>query len=158
MVLLGFTEIVPVVLTVPHPPVKVTVYVYGDPTEIDGVPEIVTVLADQIPLTPDGSPENVAPVAPVVLQVILVIGEFKLTVCALVPNADDKLIVLLGLTEIVPVVLTVPQPPVKVIVQVNGDPTETDGVPEIVTVLADQTPLTPKGSPENVAPIAPVVL
>ncbi len=59
---------------------------------------------------------NVAPVAPVVVYVILAIGALIQTVWALVPTADDKLMVLLGFTEIVPVVLTVPHPPVKVTV------------------------------------------
>jgi hypothetical protein len=41
-----------------------------------GVPLIVTVFEDQPPVTPDGSPLNVAPVAPVVEYVMFVIAVF----------------------------------------------------------------------------------
>ena len=65
--------------------------------ETDGVPEIVTVLPDQIPFTPEGSPEKLAPVALVVAYVILAIVEFIQTDCAFVPELEDNTIVLLGL-------------------------------------------------------------
>ena len=42
--------------------------------ETDGIPLIVTTFPDQAPDTPVGKPEKVAPVAPVVAKVILVIG------------------------------------------------------------------------------------
>ena len=41
MVLSGFTVIVPVAVTVPHPPVSVTVYPNGLPVVVDGEPLIV---------------------------------------------------------------------------------------------------------------------
>ena len=47
---------------------------------------MVTVLAAQLPVTPAGRPEKVAPVAPVVASVILVMAELIQTVW-LVPGA-----------------------------------------------------------------------
>ena len=67
-----------------------------------GVPLIVTTLAAQLPLTPAGNTLKVAPVAPVVEYVILVIAVLIQTVCALVPGADVSVIVLFALTVIVP--------------------------------------------------------
>ena len=67
---------------------------------------MVTVLAAQLPVTPVGRPEKVAPVAPVVASVILVIAELIQTVW-LVPGA----IVFNGVTVIVPVVVAGGQPP-----------------------------------------------
>ena len=72
---------------------------------------MVTVLAVQLPVTPVGRPEKVAPVAPVVASVILVIAELIQTVW-LVPGA----IVFNGVTVIVPVVVAGGQPPVVVMV------------------------------------------
>jgi hypothetical protein len=69
-----------------------------------------------LPVTPAGNPENVAPVAPVVVYVILVTGLLIHTVCALVPAAELRDIVFSGVTAIVPVVDTVPHPPVRVTV------------------------------------------
>ena len=77
------------------------------------MPLIVATFADQLPLTPAGSPMNVAPVAPVVVYVMLVIAVFTHTVCAFVPTAELKVIVLVGVTVIVPVAFTKPQPPVN---------------------------------------------
>jgi hypothetical protein len=48
-----------------QPPVKLTVKAKV-PVAV-GVPLMVTVFADQVPLTPAGKPLNVAPVAPVVV-------------------------------------------------------------------------------------------
>ena len=78
-----------------------------------GVPLIVTMFAAQLPVTPVGSPDIVAPVAPVVLYVIVVIGAPIHTVCVLEPEA--KVIVLTGLT---------------VVTSVNAGPTQVpeDGV------------------------------
>ena len=66
IVLFGVTVIVPVMLFVPpvQPPVIVTVYVNVPATV--GVPVIVTTFAVQLPVTPVGKPEIVAPVAVVV--------------------------------------------------------------------------------------------
>jgi hypothetical protein len=47
----------------------------NDPVAV-GVPEIVTVFAEKLPVTPEGKPLNVAPEAPVVEYVIFVNGEF----------------------------------------------------------------------------------
>ena len=69
-----------------------------------------------MPVTPAGKPLKVAPVALVVEYVMLVIAVLIHTVCALVPAADVKVIVLSGVTVIVPVAVTTPQPPVRVTV------------------------------------------
>ena len=108
-VLFGVTVIVPVVFTTPQPPIKNTVYVNVPAT--DGLPEIVTILLAQVPVTPDGKPITIAPVAPVVFNVIVVIGVF-MQVVLLTPAST----VLFGVTVIVPVALTLPHPPVKGIV------------------------------------------
>ena len=105
----GSTVIVPVVVALPHPPVKVTVY--GNEPEAVGVPEIVTALAAHEPETPAGKPVTVAPVALVVAKVIVVIAVL-IHVVLLIPDAT----VFNGVTVIVPVVVTVPHPPVKVTV------------------------------------------
>jgi hypothetical protein len=64
---------------------------------------------------PGGKPENVAPVAPVVLYVIGVIAVFTQTVWLSVLGSEVS--VMLGCTMMVPVaVVTLPQPPVKVTV------------------------------------------
>jgi len=72
---------------------------------------------EKVPVTPAGKPENVAPVAPVVLYVIGVIAVFTQTVWLFVPGAEvSVMVVLLGRTVMVPVAVTFPQPPVKVTV------------------------------------------
>jgi len=72
---------------------------------------------EKVPLTPVGKPQNVAPVAPVVLYVIGVIAVFTQTVWLSVPGAEVRVMVLLlGRTMMVPVAVTFPQPPVKVTV------------------------------------------
>ena len=81
-----------------------------------GEPLIVTTLAAQVPVTPAGNPLNVAPVAPVVLYVIFVIGVLIHTVCEVVDPADVRVMVLFGVTVIVPVAVMLPHPPVKVTV------------------------------------------
>ena len=82
-----------------------------------GVPEMVMLLPEKVSVTPGGKPENVAPVAPVVLYVIGVMGVSTQTVWLSVPGAEVRVMVLLGRTMMVPVaVVTPPQPPVKVTV------------------------------------------
>ena len=82
-----------------------------------GVPEMVMLPPEKVPVTPAGKPENVAPVAPVVLYVIGVIAVFTQTVWLFVPGAEVSVMVgLLGCTMMVPVAVTFPQPPVKVTV------------------------------------------
>ena len=98
---------------------------------------------------------TVAPVAPVVEYVILVTGVLIHSVCASVPAADTRVTVLLGVTVTVPVVVTVPQPPVNI--TVYGKLPDNVGVPLIVTTLPAHTPVTPAGKPVTVAPVAPVV-
>ncbi len=71
---------------------------------------------EKVPVTPAGKPENVAPVAPVVLYLIGVIAVFTQTVWLFVPGAEVSVMVLLGRTMMVPVAVTFPQPPVKVTV------------------------------------------
>jgi len=79
-----------------------------------GVPEMVMLPPEKVPVTPVGKSENVAPVAPVVLYVIGVMGVFTQTVWLSVPGAEVS--VMLGCTMMVPVAVTFPQPPVKVTV------------------------------------------
>ena len=62
---------------------------------------MVTVLADQLPLTPAGSPLKLAPVAPVVAYVISIIEVLILAVCALVAAAELNVMVLFGFTTTV---------------------------------------------------------
>jgi len=71
---------------------------------------------EKVPVTPVGKPENVAPVAPVVLYVMGVIAVFTQTVWLSVPGAEVRVMVLLGCTMMVPVAVTFPQPPVRVTV------------------------------------------
>ncbi len=49
---------------------------------------------EKVPVTPAGKPENVAPVAPVVLYVIGVIAVFTQTVGLFVPGAEVQAMVL----------------------------------------------------------------
>jgi len=82
-----------------------------------GLPEMVMLPPEKVPVTPAGKPENVAPVAPVVLYVIGVIAVFTQTVWLSVPGAEVRVMVLLGRTMMVPVaVVTPPQPPLRVTV------------------------------------------
>jgi len=75
-----------------------------------GVPEIVIVLLAQAALTPAGNPVAVPmPVAPVVACVIFVNAVLIHKVGVL----DAAPAVLVRITVIVPVALTVPQPPVN---------------------------------------------
>jgi hypothetical protein len=71
---------------------------------------------EKVPVTPGGKSANVAPVAPVVLYVIDVMGVFTQTVWLFVLGAEVRVMVLLGRTVMVPVAVTFPQPPVKVTV------------------------------------------
>jgi len=79
---------------------------------------MVMSLPEKVPVTPVGRPENVAPVAPVVLYVIGVIAVFTQTVWLFVPGAEVRVMVLLGRTVMVPIAHTFPQPPVPVRVTV----------------------------------------
>jgi hypothetical protein len=75
-----------------------------------GVPLIVIVLAAQAAVTPDGNPVAVPiPVAPVVICVIGV----RAVLIHNVGVDEATPTVLTGVTVIVPVALTVPQPPVR---------------------------------------------
>ena len=71
-----------------------------------GVPLIVIVFAAQLPVTPAGKPVIVAPVAPVVAYVTVVIGVFIQSVWLSVPGAEVRVIVLFGVT----VIVTLPHP------------------------------------------------
>jgi len=81
-----------------------------------GVPETVMLPPEKVPVTPAGKPENVAPVAPLVLYVIGVIAVFTQTVWLFVPGAEVRVMVLLGRTMMVPLAVTFPHPPVRVTV------------------------------------------
>ena len=69
-----------------------------------------------MPVTPVGKPENVAPVAPVMLYMIGVIAVFTQTVWLSVPGAEVSVMVVLRRTMMVPLAVTFPQPPVRVTV------------------------------------------
>jgi hypothetical protein len=114
IVLAAVTTIVPVALATLQPPVVVAVYVYVPATVT--VPLIVNEFADQPYVRPVGNPVTVAPVAIVVVYLILVIAPLIHTVCAFVPAAELNTIVLFGVTTIVPVFVITPHPPVNVIV------------------------------------------
>jgi hypothetical protein len=107
-VLLAVTVIAPVALTVPQPPVNGMLYM--NVPEAVGVPLIVIVFDPHDAVTPAGRPVAVPmPVAPVVVCVIAVS-----TVLMQRVGAEEAVpTVLSGVTVIVPVALTVPQPPVK---------------------------------------------
>jgi hypothetical protein len=76
-----------------------------------GVPLMVIVFEAQVAVTPVGKPVAVPiPVAPVVVWVIF--GD-KAVLIHKVGEYEATLAVLSGLTVIVPVALTVPQPPVN---------------------------------------------
>jgi hypothetical protein len=70
----------------------------------------------QLPVTPAGNPVTVAPVALVVEKVMSVSGVLIHLVGFLMPDATVGAIVPSAVTVIVPVVVTVPHPPVKVTV------------------------------------------
>jgi hypothetical protein len=107
-VLAGVTVIVPVALTVPQPPVRGMLYV--NTPDAAGVPLIVIVFAAQAAVTPAGNPVAVPiPVAPVVICVIGV----RAVLIHNVGVEEAAPTVLAGVTVIVPVALTVPQPPVR---------------------------------------------
>ena len=75
-----------------------------------GVPLIVIVLDAKTAVTPDGNPVAAPiPVAPVVAWVILV----KAVLMHKVGDDEAAPAVLFGVTVIVPVAFTLPQPPVK---------------------------------------------
>jgi len=77
--------------------------------DVVGVPLIVIVLLAHAAVTPVGKPVAAPiPVFPVVVCVIAV----KAVPLHSVGELDDALTVLFGVTVIVPVALTVPQPPV----------------------------------------------
>jgi hypothetical protein len=75
------------------------------------VPLIVATLEAQVPVTPVGNPEKVAPVAPVVAYVILAIAVLMHTVCASVPTAELRVTVFKGFT----ITLAVTGVPVQVV-------------------------------------------
>ena len=110
-------------------------YPNGLPVVVEGEPLIVIFPAEYVPFTPAGSPLNVAPVAPVDVYVISVIAEFRQTVWVLL--AEVSVIVLTGLTVMVPVAVTLPHPPVRVTVYPNGLPVVVDGEPLIVIFPAE---------------------
>ena len=71
---------------------------------------------EKVSIRPGGKSGEVAPVAPVVLYVMSVIGVFTQTVWLSVPVSEVRVMVLSGCTMMVPVAVTFPQPPVKVTV------------------------------------------
>ena len=115
IVLAANTVMVPLDVMLPHPPVNVIVKVVIG-CAVVGVPLMVTTLATQLPVTPVGNPLKVAPVALVVLYMMGVMAVLIHISWLRVPNAEERVIVLFGVTVIVPVVLITPQPPVRVTV------------------------------------------
>ena len=96
-----------------------------------------------------------APVAPVVLKVIF--GVRALLIHKVWSAELTGVMVLFGVTIMVPVVLTAGllQPPVKLTVYTYVPVIY--GVPVMVTTLPDHEPDTPAGRPVTVAPVAIVV-
>ena len=79
------------------------------------------------------------------------------TVCASLPAADVRAMVLFAVTVMVPVALTSPHPPVNGMLYVKVP--EAVGVPLIVMVLFAHAAVTPAGNPVGVPiPVAPVVV
>jgi hypothetical protein len=150
-VLSGVTMIVPVAFTVPQPPVNGMLYAYVP--DAVGVPLIVIVLTVHAAVTPDGKPVGVPiPVAPVVVCVITGLIAVLIHKVVVVPAVA----VLFGVTTMVPVAFTVPQPPVNGIVYANVPATV--GLPLKVIVLLAHATVTPAGNPVAVPiPVAPVV-
>ncbi len=107
-VLIGVTMMVPVAFTVPHPPVNGMLY--ANVPDAVGVPLIVIVLLAKVAVTPAGRFVAVPmPVAPVVVCVIDGVSAVLIHNVVVVPAVA----VLFGVTMIVPVAFTVPQPPVN---------------------------------------------
>jgi hypothetical protein len=107
-VLSGVTMIVPVALTVPQPPVNGMLY--ANVPDAVGVPLIVIVLPAHTAVTPDGKPVGVPiPVAPVVVCVTTGLIAVLIHKVVVVPAVA----VLFGVTTMVPVAFTVPQPPIN---------------------------------------------
>jgi hypothetical protein len=68
-------------------------------------------------IKPVGKPVTVASVAPMVLYVISVMAVPTQTICSSVPDAEVRVMAVLGRTVMVPVTVVTPaQPPVKVTV------------------------------------------
>ena len=85
------------------------------------MPLIVTTFAAHDPVTPVGRLVTVAPVAPVV-EYVIVLLQYLYILSELVPAADVSVHVLSAVTAIVPVVVIVPHPPVRVTVYVMAAP------------------------------------
>jgi hypothetical protein len=144
--------IVPVVVTLPHPPVKVTVYVqvptvFGDTPLIVNRPVFGPVLTQLLlmPAGVDGDQVTVAPVAQVVLYKMVVIGDTIHTAWLLVPAAEVSVIVLIGLTSTVAVIGLPGQPfadGVMVKVTVIGLPVVLLSIPLILPVPLAAMPVT----------------
>ncbi len=107
-VLTGVTVIVPVALILPQPPVNGMLYI-NVPLAV-GVPLIVMVFAAQFAVTPAG--KLVAMPIPVAPIVVCVIGVSAVLIHR-VGVADGADAVLFGVTVMVPVAFTLPQPPVN---------------------------------------------
>ena len=99
-----------------------------------------------MPVTPTGNPLKVAPVAPVVAYVILVIGVLIQTVCDVVAGAEVSVMVLVGFTVTVAVIEGPKQPPASTGVMVNvtitGDAVVLVKVPLIFPVPLAAIPVT----------------
>jgi hypothetical protein len=107
-VLAGVTVIVPVAIETPQPPDNRISYL--NIPETSGVPVIKIVSEDQLAVNPDGKPMAVSiPVAPTV-ECLMVVSEVY---THNVGVEEAALTVFTGVTVIVPVALTLPQPPVK---------------------------------------------
>ena len=112
---------------------------------------MVTTFAAQAPETPAGNPLKVAPEAPMVVQVMLVIAVLLHLVCALVPAAELKLILEFGMTVIEPVTFKGLQELVKVMVQLKVPVFV--GVPLIVATLDAHPTVKPEGNPLKLIPV-----
>ena len=158
----GVTVIVPVAFTDPQPPVNGMLYV--NVPDAVGVPLIVITFDAHVALTPAGNPfapdtpEFEIPVAPVVVLVMLV----NTVLIHSVGFEDAVPAVFAGVTVIVPVAFTDPQPPVNGMLYANVP--DAVGVPLIVITFDAHVALTPAGNPfapdtpEFEIPVAPVVV
>jgi hypothetical protein len=147
--------IVPDAFTEPQPPVSGMEYVNTVVAVIDplGVPEMVITLLVHVAVTPAGKPVGEPmPVAPVVAMVMGVSGEFRQSV----GEEEGAPAVLRGLTVMVPLALTGPQPPASAMVkfEVPG----VVGVPLMMMLFAFHEAVNPAGKPDTAPiPVAPVV-
>ena len=103
-----------------------------------------------VPFIPAGNPEKVAPVAPLVIRMMLFIGEPTQTFWSI-----PGVIVFNGMTSSIPDVVAKVQPPIVSTIYVNVPLSVGD--PLIIKVSPDQLDVIPWGNPVTFTPVATVV-